>query len=593
MAISFRQAFEEAWAAQVDTVDKARDCRRDDKNCQSDVEAVTRLPTPGALASAASLPKVRPPQSWPPRPAHIVRKPPLLVPARGRRHDGPVLVERDEPVILPGRTPKLPVDPARVRVRVLPAARLILSRSDTRTEDLLAFNDASSCSSQLCSDPVASAHELVLGLDFGTSCAKVVVGDLALKKAFAVPFCRPQRGDRGFQAYLLPARLFEVSSEFFLHGSGTVHRDLKLSLLASPESEDCRMHAVAYLALVIRRARAWLFTEHSDIYRHQNIVWRLALGIPVDRFDDSNLFKVYQTIGFAAWAAAGADEPVSIGSCKRALELASSEQPGELLDLEVNVVPEITAQVYGFVISDKFDKTGPNIFLMADVGAGTVDASLFHVKAARRGKHDFEIYTSVVSATGVMNLHRHRVSWWQEKLAAAGGASQLLTDLSEIKFQTDDVGRLPESFKAYFDNVETVIPDKSVDPDWDFFSRAIAAQVQGAAFWRAWKNDLLPKGALQNVPFFLCGGGSRMAYYQKLKHELEHIQGCTWLSAVPRQLSVPDNFIAPGLEASEYDRLTVAYGLCFLNIGEIKRALPDVQLRQEVFSAWRENYIDN
>ena len=49
--------------------------------------------------------------------------------------------------------------------------------------------------------------------------------------------------------------------------------------------------------------------------------------------------------------------------------------------------------------------------MMVDVGAGTVDASLFHVKR-ERGKWDFEFYTATVEPLGTVNLHRNRLNWW-------------------------------------------------------------------------------------------------------------------------------------------------------------------------------------
>ena len=45
----------------------------------------------------------------------------------------------------------------------------------------------------------ASVREVVLGFDFGTSSTKVVIGDRALRQAYAVPF----RDAEGIDAFLL------------------------------------------------------------------------------------------------------------------------------------------------------------------------------------------------------------------------------------------------------------------------------------------------------------------------------------------------------------------------------------------------------
>ncbi len=56
--------------------------------------------------------------------------------------------------------------------------------------------------------------------------------------------------------------------------------------------------------------------------------------------------------------------------------------PG-LQDVEFDVVPELSAQIYGFLESDRFDKKVKNVFMIVDVGAGAVDSSVFHVKRGR------------------------------------------------------------------------------------------------------------------------------------------------------------------------------------------------------------------
>jgi hypothetical protein len=61
-------------------------------------------------------------------------------------------------------------------------------------------------------------REVVLGLDFGTSCVKVVIGDSALGKAFAVPFCKAE----GIAKFLLPSRTVP-DRQSFLPGVRNAH----------------------------------------------------------------------------------------------------------------------------------------------------------------------------------------------------------------------------------------------------------------------------------------------------------------------------------------------------------------------------------
>ena len=83
-----------------------------------------------------------------------------------------------------------------------------------------------------------------------------------------------------------------------------------------------------------------------------------------------------------------------------------------------------------------------------------------------------------------------------------------------------------------------------------------------------------------------------MNYYKQLQTELLGMDGYSWLNAQPKSLDLPSKLVAPNLLVSDYDRLSVAYGLSFLEIGKVLKAtpMPDVLPNQE--TSWRGNYID-
>jgi hypothetical protein len=444
-----------------------------------------------------------------------------------------------------------------------------------------------------CGNGTADSREIVLGLDFGTSSVKTVIGDPALEKAFAVPF----REGEGVKRYLLPSRLHETGGHYSLDGGGTVHRDLKLALIAEPGHAARREHVAAFLALVIRHARGWLFATHRDVYRRSQLVWKLVIGMPVAYHLDDELFRAFTEVGQTAWLAACDEGELTVSSVRAALSKAERAHidPGILSedeDVEVSVVPEIAAQIYGFVNSSRFDRTAPNIYLLADVGAGSVDSALFHVKPARGGRWDFEFFTSVVEPHGVMNLHRHRVSWWQEALGKIAGTEGLSAALSSLKFPTDREVALPEQFTGYFSGVGLQFSPGAETPDDYFFMKKLVSQVRGQSYWRAWKYNLLSPDQLTNIPTFYCGGGMRMGYYKRLQDEMKTMPGVTWLQANPRPIQLPRNLEAPGLRHQDYDRLTVAYGLSFLEVGKVTKSLPPPKLSSEPGSSWRDNYVD-
>jgi hypothetical protein len=430
------------------------------------------------------------------------------------------------------------------------------------------------------------ARELVIGLDFGTSSVKVIVGDRSAEKAFAVPFFIA----KGIDSYLLPSRLWETDGHYSLESGEKVHRNLKLSLLASGDTSKSVQKATVFLALVLRHVRAWLFTQHAEIYNGKRIVWKLVLGMPAENYADTILVECFHLLARSAWMLAGkrckeiqtdiVDQVISrVNQLDQLVNGGVVEAAFEEVDVEV--VPELSAQIFGFLRSNRFDKNAKNIFVMVDVGAGTVDSALFHVKK-ERGRWHFEFFTNHVLPHGVMNLHRTRIDWWiralQDQLESP---VNLLKALHESEIPTDQSGAIPERLEDYVSDVTVNFNDDKINPDTKFF-KEVTVQVRSKTIYRTWEEykvnnvvkGFLSQADLKDVPLFLCGGGARLNFYHRIEEELRNFPGCTWLRAQPQTLEIPKNLEAPGLIKQEYDRLSVAYGLSFLDVGEIVKALP-------------------
>ncbi len=221
-------------------------------------------------------------------------------------------------------------------------------------------------------------REVAFGLDFGTSSVKVVIGDMALDKAFAVPFCEAD----GLGAYLLPTRLYQTGNVFSLVSGEVVHRDLKLSFVAQPDNRPNQIRIIAFLALVIARARGWLFTKHLATYKSTKILWKLNVGLPAANSLETEVASQLRRLVHVAWRFAATPQALTEQIIGTALDtVVDLDDPTS--SVEIAVVPEIAAQICGFVVSNSFDKKAANNYLMVDVGAGTVDSSLFHVKPAK------------------------------------------------------------------------------------------------------------------------------------------------------------------------------------------------------------------
>lgn len=479
------------------------------------------------------------------------------------------------------------ISPPVVTVEISNHAACKVGLRDSKSASLLPKFETAGRATQIQVGKPADEREVVMGLDFGTSCVKVVTGDSALGKAFAVPFCNAE----GIARYLLPSRLCQTGKVFSLEDGTHIYRDLKLSLLASPEDPILQQRLVAFLALVIRRARGWLLVEQVAIYQRTHIVWKLAVGLPAAQHHQSPLSQLFERLSQAAWAAAGVPAEVTETAVQNLLAFEAKHHQ-IAAEVEVTVVPEIAAQIYGFVASNSFDKQAPNIYLMADVGSGTVDSSLFRVKQGKGGRWDFEFYTSVVEPNGVSNLHRHRVNWWTDALAKADAPRRLIDDLEATKLITDQQFSTPESYSDYLSGVDSKLRGSVKSPDEEFFNLRVLAQVQGKTLWRTWKDGLLPQSSLASIPFFMCGGGVRMSYYQQLESRLLSMPGYSWLKAECWVMGVPDDLVAEGLAEDDYDRLSVAYGLSRLEVGKIVKALPQPKIAIPPVNIWRDNYVD-
>lgn len=432
----------------------------------------------------------------------------------------------------------------------------------------------------------ASVREVVMGFDFGTSSTKVVVGDRVSRQAYAVTF----RDAVGIDTFLLPARLYEDLGSYSLHGGPIALTDLKLSLMANPNDSICQERVVAYLALAIREVRGWLFSAHAETYARAQIVWSLALGLPANEATRGPLTQLFERLARVAWALAESAGQVTTSQCSKSLQ-EEIDSCGAHQNLDVMVIPEYEAQIFGFVRSTQFDAKSRNIFLIVDVGAGTVDSCLFRVAPGRGGSWRFERYTTAVEPNGVMNLHRHRVAWWQRELMMYPQCVGLHQQLEAIKFGTEHQAHIPGSFQSYMKGVDVAFSGRAVGPDQDFSANRLVAQVKGRTLHRAFVSELLPKQDLSDVPFFLCGGGSRLGFYQTHHENLRQTTGFTWLSARKRELAIPNDLRADGLKQSDFDRLSVAYGLSMLKREDMAAATPMPRLRPEPSDQWRNHYV--
>ncbi|MBA1241052.1 hypothetical protein G7015_21740 [Pseudomonas kunmingensis] len=408
---------------------------------------------------------------------------------------------------------------------------------------------------------------LCLGLDFGTSTLKAVISDNERQITYAVPFLNLP----GVNGYLLPCRVYMGEQGYNLSGDGLAFRDLKLALLANPDSVDTQLPVVGFLALALRMIRGWLLSNHGETYAGP-ILWDLAMGLPVSNRCDEKIAGLYRLIGCAAWIVSAevqlTPEVIRNGLLRAEALCSGAEADNDIEDIDVKVEPEIAAQIYGFVSSGAYDPNASNIYLMVDVGAGTLDASVFRVERKKGQRKDsLVIFKTTVEPHGVMNLHKKRMSWLQKALERDfPERTKLHKSVEAISSITDAVGAIPEDLDGYFSGLS--VQFKSGGPDKSLYTHA-KRQVAQNTYGKVESEKLLSKQHMSGMPMFLCGGGSRSAIYAKLKVDMLSAPGFSWFGVTPKPLQKPRGLVAPGLLRADYDRLSVAYGLSQLKLDKL------------------------
>jgi hypothetical protein len=231
--------------------------------------------------------------------------------------------------------------------------------------------------------------QLVVGVDFGTTCTKIVArlpyepGE----PAFAVPAPRAIRAED--HPYLARSAVWLGADGVF----GLIERagadpftGFKASLLGAfpafggverpgPSAEEL---TTAYLTLQLRSAVGWLLLAHGDgALGKGELSWSWNFGFPAASLDDEALASRYRRCAAAALDLVRRGEPVTLELIRQTLASFSGEQAGLFLERQnAHLVPEVAAAVVGFAHSAERED---ELFALVDVGGLTVDACTFNL----------------------------------------------------------------------------------------------------------------------------------------------------------------------------------------------------------------------
>ena len=412
-----------------------------------------------------------------------------------------------------------------------------------------------------------SEVDLILGIDLGTSCTKVVIGDSGWSgNSFAVPI---GKGRQGLERYLRPTQTTVANR---------VEANLKMRLTASPASAELQNLLALYLAGVIRDSLHWFEEKGSPKYSSRRLVWHLNLGFPAKQVEEGPLVEAYKQISnLAAAAALGpSSHPLELSSIERLRshpKLNSSDRP--IPSQRINIYPEIAAQLAGYVNSPY--RAEGNLILI-DVGAGTLDVSTAILHGTNH-EDVISFHFCDVKPLGALKLLEAR----QSALTSVLPEIECLP-LEQFQSGTRPVPERPSDMVASEQHLNEAVHSAFQRASESFASKAINPALACATQFRNLQREAHANPAFDPWPkqlrFFLTGGGSRLQFYHDHFHQdgpfeeklsrftrwkhtraerRRHQQGLR-LESLP----CPDdlrNFTAK--LSGDFDRLSVAHGLAY------------------------------
>ena len=360
-------------------------------------------------------------------------------------------------------------------------------------------------------------REVIIGLDFGTACTKVTIGDDALGEVYAVPF-----GELAHQGhpYLIATRVYvDFDGGLSLTDGQIAISDLKIKLLAGADkrvlsSSETGTDASAldvsagYLGLVIRQVLDWFLGTQAQAYRKTNLIWQVNIGVPSRSFDNEAQLDVFRVLAMAAWQAALQEGPIKLdsvqGAVKNGREMVRDYKNNVDIEVDerclhpedVEAVPEVIAEVLAYARSD-LRREGTH--LLVDVGASTLDVATF-VLHNRDSEDRFELLTTEVEKLGAFALHHQRV---------ADVAKHAEATLNRIAAEVDGISPLPDR-----DGYLPVDHDQLSDIDQTFGIRCNQLISKVVHVTKTKRN---PKAYVWDddgsLPVFVCGGGREIPIY--------------------------------------------------------------------------------
>jgi len=383
-----------------------------------------------------------------------------------------------------------------------------------------------------------------VGVDFGTAFTKVAIRagvDLVPVEWSAVTGDDSETG-----RYVVPGFVVRAPDGEFCWRRLTeadIRGNLKLPVIEMAGTDECPIPTVAYLALVIRYARAFLY-RNAEIGRKlvgRSLRWELNIGCPTEPHENPKVVNVFRRIVRTAWLLA-AEDRVAEQDVVAAWSLADRAID---LEAEPGVVPEFVAQIAGYLGSPQVKE---GLHALIDIGAATLDVATFNVvlRNDRASPPRIPIFFSAVRPFGTHFLRHNRHS----RL----GLDLSWNDAAPVE-SSDDFGQR---------NGKPL--DEVVEVDEEFVGQVVRCVIGVIDGTRTnARGDPRSAAWREGLPIFVTGGGANCVLYRQA---IEVVQREVRLRVSQKPGSSthfrlielnPTSGNARQIEAG--DRLTVALGL--------------------------------
>jgi hypothetical protein len=453
-----------------------------------------------------------------------------------------------------------------------------------------AFDDATkrspSGSSVLTAKSVSGvpAHRRAMwniGLDFGTAFTKCIARNLATNEAFVVPI--------GGTQHLLPSEIIVGQSGICL-AAETINdtqlskfHNLKMALAETasgqtdgawaanlrhaaegyPTSTLARKPgdlAAYFLARVIQRARAFILSKSAGFDESRGDRCFLNMAVPVAHAQDTRVAAEFDTSLRKAWLLARETTLGDWPQTQVAEALSRVDtSPGQ--DIGCYIYPEVSANVQSYI---KSRAGSDGLYLFVDVGAGTVDLSVFIYYT-----HPTNDRPISYVAAGVIPLGSSQI----EIRAACRVADRTLSVLKAAGIPLGNDGLLQTKLQEIIrlgkegQRIEQVLfqemqaAQKSVEND--LYHRE-APIIESAR--RKFRQGSRTSAQWGTLKLLIGGGGASAPLYQSAINQwfkqVSHFEPPRKQIPLPQDLKWPAD-LPPASHANAFRRFAVAYGLSF------------------------------